>query len=218
MNKRQVCLILAAGLLICATAAVVPSVARGDHPRPSIYPISWELKFTHGMPKRIVVEPPGQTVPQAYWYMTYSVTNNTDRERTFLPFFELVTREGKVIRSDKHIPARVFEAIKAREKNRFMQPSWEIAGELRVGEDQAKEGVAIWPEPEARMGQFAIYVGELSGEIAAVKDSAGQPVKDGQGKPVILRKTLQLNYLIRGDEVYPGEDEVNEQAERWVMR
>jgi hypothetical protein len=35
---------------------------------------------------------------------------------------------------------------------------------------------------------------------------------------VILRKTLQLNYWIKGDEVYPGEDEVNQTAEVWVMR
>jgi hypothetical protein len=35
---------------------------------------------------------------------------------------------------------------------------------------------------------------------------------------VILRKTLQLNYLVRGDDVYPGEDEVNENPQEWVMR
>ena len=28
----------------------------------------------------------------------------------------------------------------------------------------------------------------------------------------IFRKTLQMNYFIRGDEVYPGEDEVNQDA------
>ena len=35
---------------------------------------------------------------------------------------------------------------------------------------------------------------------------------------VILRKTLQLNFFIRGDEVYPGEDEVNQKDEEWIMR
>ena len=38
------------------------------------------------------------------------------------------------------------------------------------------------------------------------------------GKETILRKTLRLNYFIRGDEVYPGEDEVNENPQEWVMR
>ena len=62
----------------------------------------------------------------------------------------------------------------------------------------------------ARMGHFSIFVSGLSGETATVKD------KDG--KDQILRKTLQLNYLIRGDDIYPGEDEVNENPSEWVMR
>ena len=43
-------------------------------------------------------------------------------------------------------------------------------------------------------------------------------VKDAKGEPVILRKTLQMNYFIRGDDVYPGLDEVNTRPEQWVMR
>ena len=62
----------------------------------------------------------------------------------------------------------------------------------------------------SRMGRFSIFVTGLSGENATVK---GPDDKD-----VILRKTLQLNYLIRGDEVYPGEDEVNDDSQEWVMR
>ena len=38
------------------------------------------------------------------------------------------------------------------------------------------------------------------------------------GKDTILRKTLQLNYFIRGDEVYPGEDQVNDNPSMWIMR
>jgi hypothetical protein len=43
-------------------------------------------------------------------------------------------------------------------------------------------------------------------------------VKDSEGKPVILRKTLQINYIIRGDELYPGRDRVEELGQEWVMR
>ena len=35
---------------------------------------------------------------------------------------------------------------------------------------------------------------------------------------VILRKTLQMDFFIRGDEVYPGEAEVNSDGENWIMR
>jgi len=59
---------------ICAAFAVC--TARADYPKPSPYPISWELNFEHSKPKRIVVDVPGQSAPKAYWYMTYTVTNN----------------------------------------------------------------------------------------------------------------------------------------------
>jgi hypothetical protein len=164
-----------------------------------------------------VVDVPGAG-PQPYWYMTYGVTNNTEKERLFLPIFEMLTRTGKVVRSDNAIPAKVFDAIRARENNRYLLPAAKIAGELRVGDDQAKEGVAIWPEPDPRMGTFSIFVGGLSGESVMLKDDKGEPVKDPSGQPVILRKTLEITYQIPGDERYPGEDPVNPKGEQWIMR
>ena len=47
------------------------------------------------------------------------------------------------------------------------------------------------------------------------KDQEAELLKKGL---TILRKTLQLNFYIRGDEVYPGEDEVNKEGESWIMR
>jgi hypothetical protein len=35
---------------------------------------------------------------------------------------------------------------------------------------------------------------------------------------IILRKTLQLDYAVHGDEIYPSEDKVNFVSEQWVMR
>src|SRR4051812_35912311 len=68
--------------------AFAPSRVRAEYPKPSPYPKSWELEFQHGLPKRVVVQTVGKPA-QAYWYMTYSVTNNTDKEQLFLPAFEL---------------------------------------------------------------------------------------------------------------------------------
>ena len=194
-----------------AAAALTPAI-RAEYPKPSPYPKTWELEFVHGKPQRVVVKDIQSNAPRAYWYMTYQVTNNTGKEQPFLPAFELVTEDGRVIRNDFKIPRVVFDEIKKREGNKYMEPAALIAGELRIGPDQAKDGVAIWPEPSAEMGQFSIYVSGLSGEIAQVKAGGATT------KPVILHKTLQLNYLVRGDEVYPGEDEVNENPSEWVMR
>jgi hypothetical protein len=200
-------------LVVCGALAV-----RAEHPRPSPYPVAWELKFDYSIPKRLVVDVPGYANPQAYWYITYTVVNNTDKEQMFIPIFEMLTRDGQVVRSDRNIPQRVFEIIKEREKKRFMEPYPQIAGEIRLGEDQARDGVAIWPEPTTRMGQFSVFVGGLSGEIQTLKDSKGEAVKTPEGSPVILRKTLRLNFHIRGDEVYPGEDAVDQNPKEWVMR
>jgi hypothetical protein len=208
----------ALSLLIAAIFAFAFSqFAAADYPKPSPYPIAWQLKFENGTPTRVVVDVPGRG-NVAYWYMTYTVTNNTDEERTFLPFFEMMTNDGKVYRSDKNVPKAAFDAVKQREKKPLLEAWTTIGGELRLGEDQAKDGVAIWEEPTLRMGKFSIFVGGLSGETVTLKDDKGQPMKDKDGNPVILRKTLQLNYHIRGDDVYPGEDEVNVNKSDWVMR
>src|SRR5690242_18395860 len=69
--------------LVCAAMLARTSPAQttepSNFPKPSLYPIAWELKFEHKIPKRIVVDIPGAAAPQAYWYMTYAVTNNTDK-------------------------------------------------------------------------------------------------------------------------------------------
>jgi hypothetical protein len=207
--RRTLTLTLIA-MIVAVFSPASPVRAAEPYPKPSPYPKSWELKFTHGKPKRIVVQVPGSPVAKAYWYMTYSVTNETDREQLFLPVFELATEDGKITRSDQNIPRVVFDTIKKQEGNQFLEPFTQVGGELRIGQDQAKDGVAIWPEVTTELGNFSIFVQGLSGETATVTGP--------QNKPVILRKTLQLNYLIRGDAVYPGEDEVNENPQEWVMR
>lgn len=206
---------------------LVPAVARA-FPKPSEFPISWELKFKHGTPKRIAVKTADSDVPKAYWYMTFSITNNSEQEQQFLPEFELLTKDGTVIQSDKNIPGEVFTAIKARERNKDLEPLTKIAGRILIGEDQTRDGVAIWPEPaDPRLGTFQIFVGGLSGETCYMKDGQElvkdkinwHAMKDEEKKQlVILHKTLDLTYQIPGDEFYPGQDVVLEKGREWVMR
>lgn len=206
-STRLLIALIAVSMLSLASAPL-----HAEYPKPSPYPITWEFSFRHGQPERLVVD------GKAYWYMTYTIINETDQERVYLPIFEMLTNDGRVIRSDKNLPYAVFEAIKRREKNQFLEPFTQIGGEIRIGEDQARDGVAIWEEPSREMGQFSIFVAGLSGEAVTLKDSKGAEIKNAEGKPVILRKTLQLKYFVRGDDVLPGEDRVNEDAEDWVMR
>lgn len=211
--------LLSLGLLITASARAA------DFPKPSPYPITWELKFTHGKPKRIVVDVPGSPVPLAYWYMTYTVTNNSDKEQQWLPSFELMTEDGKLVRGNVNIPRKAFDSIKTAERNKYLEPFTTITGSIRLGEAEARDGVAIWPEPSPRMGHFSIFISGLSGEAVMLKNANGKFQKIESAEElrntkdlIILRKTLQLNFFIRGDEVYPGEDEVNVDSEAWIMR
>ena len=195
-------------------------------PSPAPYPISWQLDFKHGLPTRIAVDVPGSPTPQAYWYMTYTVTNTGDREQRFYPEIDLVTDDGKVHHADQNIPQRVYDQIKGAERNARLESFLTINGPVRLGPAEARDAVAIWPETNLRMDHFSIYIAGLSGEAVTLKKGAdGKFVKatsdDELGNPkglVTLRKTLQLNFFVRGDEVFPGEDQVNVDGEEWVMR
>jgi len=198
-------------------SAIAAAAALARYPQPSPYPIAWELDFQHELPKRIVVEVPGASVPRAYWYMPYVVTNNTGREQVFIPTFEWVGKDGRVTRADTEASAAVFEAVARRERRRPLVPATRIAGPILQGEDQAKYGVAIWEEPSAEPGAFSVFVGGLSGETAPLSGEDGKPMTTPDGKPILLRKTKQLDFVVRGDELYAG-DPIVKTGETWVMR
>ena len=212
--RRPVAVALAAAVAAFGAAASLSHA----YPQPSKSPVSWELKFDYQAPMRVVVEVPGSPTPKAYWYMTYSVINNTDSAVNFLPTFEWVSRSGAVTKSDQNIPDAVFQKIKAKTGNNLLENNVQIQGLLRTGEDQAKDGVAIWPESDPRLGDFSIFVTGLSGESVQMTDSAGKPMNDKDGKPILLFKTLQIDYKLAGDEVYPGNDLLTKVGDRWVMR
>jgi hypothetical protein len=195
-------------LLSVVLAFAMP--VRADFPKPSPYPVSWELTFQHSVPKRILVQGPGDSNPSAYWYMTYHVVNNTDRDKIlFYPSFEMMLEDGQVIRSDMGISPGVFDAIKKHEHLKYLQSEDLIGGDLRQGEDQSKDGVAIWAEPRLRMGTFTIFFSGFWGESATVT------VGD---KEVTLHKSLQLTYHLDSDENHPGGGDLVAKDETYVMR
>jgi len=195
------------------------------YPKPSVNHISWELDFTHGLPTRIAVTLPGQDAPKAFWYMTFNVVNNSKDEQNFLPIFDLVDDHGNIHHSDSNIPKEVFTAIKARERIKLLEPLSKASGRVLVGPDQAHDSVAIWPEPLERMGTFSIFITGLSGEAVWFKDGKETPLKDADWIKTkqaeageVLRKTLEIDIQIPGDEFYQGRDVVIQKDERWVMR
>jgi len=226
---RTLATLTVAAFLFCVGGSRVIAANVGDYPEPSPYPVSWDLKFEHGTPKRIIVSVPGQA-PQAYWYMTYRVINDTGQEQLFLPLFEMLTSDGKIHPSDRGISPRVFDAIKDREGNRFLERRTKVEGTLRQGEAQAKDSVAIWKQPMDQMGQFTIFVSGLSGEANTYKMENGKLVKldparmteETKDVPkeqlITLRKTLKLDYAILGDERVTPNPEPQAKGKSWVLR
>jgi hypothetical protein len=71
--------------------------------------------------------------------------------------------------------------------------------------------VAIWPARNHQVNQVSLFVSGMSGETATVEN----PVS---GERVLLRKTLQRDYLVSGDVLPRGSLPVPLVAETWVMR
>ena len=72
------------------------------------------------------------------------------------------------------------------------------------------------------MGRFKIFVGGLSGESTQLKDDKGEVISkttpDGKKQTIVLWKTLQIEYLMIGDDQFPGNDPVEQVERQWVMR
>ncbi len=210
--------------------------AVGVGPKPAPTPVSWELDFKYVPPRRIAVEHAGSSQPQVYWYMLYTVTNNTDQTRYFYPTFELVTDDLRVIPTDVGISTVVFEAIKERHKitHPYLVAPSKAIGDLRVGEDYARESVAIWRADDIGTTGFTIFVAGLSGEARVVRNPSFKPdqpetrtITDAAGRQrevtvnpryFTLRKTLELQYLLPASPAARGYVEPELRSARWIMR
>jgi hypothetical protein len=217
-------LLIGLSILACAFALTTSTRTAHAYPKPSPYPISWQLKFAHSVPHRIVFLNPGDPAPKAYWYITFSVTNLTEQEEMFLPSFDMLTKDGKVIASEKTVPPGAFDEIKKREHNPNLLPLEQVSGKLLIGEDQTREGVAIWPESSTRLGTFHVFVAGLSGEAVIMKDGQETQIKDwtkvseqDRKAQTMLIKTLDLTYQVPG-EVSDPDNQPRLVSEDWVMR
>ncbi len=217
----------AAILLVGATVAGVGAGAGGSAPKPSLVPVAWELDFQYSPPQPITLRLPGQERPQTYWYMLYTITNQTGKDRIFVPEFVLYTDTGQVLRAGEKVRSSVFQAIKKRHNRPLLLDKESITGRILQGEDNAREGVAIWRDFDPQARGFDVFVGGLSGERVRVKLPA--PVKvtvvDASGKEkrvvkteITLVKTLHLQYRLPGEAAARDRTKVEAVGKAWVMR
>jgi hypothetical protein len=207
----------------------------GTGPAPSPTPVSWEIELKFLDPRRIQVQLPGQSEPEVYWYLVYTATNRSQTTQRFHPQFQLVTEDLTVFDTDVGIDLRVFEAIRERHKvtHPFLVSPTETIGDLKVGEDNARESVAIWRNVRMTGNHLAIYVAGLSGETHLLRNPAYEPDKpetalldvNGVQREVtlnprffVLRKTLELRYRLPGSEAARQTADPVRESVRWLMR
>lgn len=170
-------------IVIALTASVVLTtlVPLRAEPAPSPIPTAWELTLQPATPTRIQVD--GRT----YWYLLYTVINNTGQDVDFHPEIVRVneienelTAEQAAARPDQApsvtidpaivgVPSRVYQAIAARHARThpFLVTPVKAISRLLQGKDNAINSVAVFPDLSTRVSKFTIYFGGLSGEKIA---------------------------------------------------
>jgi hypothetical protein len=177
-----------AGIALLATAAW----AAGEEPKPSPTPVSWELTFKPAPLTRIQVDT-GKGL-ETYWYMIYTVINETGQDVDFFPEVVRVSEiNGGAAESSAAKPEqglgmivdpvqvgphpKVYETIKQLygKTRPFMVSPVEAIGRLLQGKDNARTSVLIFPDLDPRVTKFTIYFGGLSGEKVSIPNPKYDP-------------------------------------------
>jgi hypothetical protein len=220
--------IVAVALLFAAGGLLLPGRAR-TAPKPAEVPTSWQLDIDYDPPKAILVSLPGKSKPQVFWYMRYTVTNNSNDEHVFVPNCVLYTNTGEIIPAGRNVPTTVFDAVKKLHNAPLLKDVTSITGSLLRGEDNAKDGVAIWPDFDPAAGEIDIFFGGLSGETAEVELPGGKTIEvtetDGFGNQrtvqktkMLVSKTLHLHFAVPGEAASRLNTVAKLLDKEWVMR
>ncbi len=220
IRKITLAAVIISVVIIQGTALTVPE--------PSLVPITWELDIDVQPMRDVQVDVPGEDEPQLYWYVRYTITNNTGQDQSFVPDFVLYTDTGDVLRAGRNVPTVVFEKIKKVHNEPLLKDMAAMTGKILQGRDNAKDGVAIWSDFDRQAGGIDIFVGGLSGETAEVTlpkpieitevDALTGEKKTVKKEKIIVSKTLQLEYIVAGDPKAAVRAPAKLQGERWVMR
>lgn len=175
----------------------------------------YNLDIRYDNPEPIIVLAPNGE-KQVYWYVVYTVTNNTGAERNFVPVFTLYSDSAAVRRAGVY--PSVFDAIKKARKIRFLENAVQMIGKILPGEDNARTGVAIFEPLDRNTNTFKIFVEGLSGQFIERPNLAAKADAPAAEKVLRLRKTLVLDYKIPGDKWWLNLDQPIFVGKKWTWR
>lgn len=199
-------------LAFVGLAPAVPS-AMALAPEPAPVPRRWQLEVETSALRMTVVNLPDG--PRAVLFMTYKVTNNSTSDLLFAPSFELATDDMAVLRSGRDVSVAVTNTLLDRLESPMIQDQISIVGNLLRGEENAKEGLVVWPVPSLFQNELTVYCSGFSGETATM--DIPNPAT-GKVERKVLRKTLELRYRLPGELVPAAGGEYVPYSSRWIMR
>jgi len=188
-------------------------------PEPDAVPTDWQFDVEVDDLRVVTIGVPGEG-PRHFYYLTYQVVNETGEDLFFAPMFELATDQGEVFLSGRSVPSAVTRELLARLQDPLLEDQLRILGTIRQGEENAKDGLVIWPVGSTTVDSVNVYCMGFSGEnkTITVRDA-----ETGDPKPVVLRKTLMLRHRVPGDLITPksfsaGGRELPRYQTRWILR
>lgn len=197
-------------VLVGVAAGLAPIGPVLAAPEPEAVPRRWQLRFQPGDLRVAVIETPGAG-PRSYLYMTYKVVNNSGDDRDFSPWFELATDNGQIVRAGRDVPHAVVQELLRKVDNPFLQDDLSIQGRLLQGEENAREGLVVWPVADMTAGEYTVFAMGFSGETKTV-------IKPDSGKEHVLRKALMLVHEGTGRLDPTTGRPLHRKAERWILR
>ncbi|MCW5757767.1 MAG: hypothetical protein KIT54_11070 [Phycisphaeraceae bacterium] len=207
--RRVLVLVLMALASVGLTAS---SVAMAPEPNP--IPVRWQLDLDVGPLRVASVDTPGLG-PMLYFYLTYTVTNNTDEDILLAPSFDLSTETGINVVAGQGVPASVTREILGRLNNPLLNDQVNMIGVLRRGVAHAREGLVVWPVRDVTADEVRVYMAGFSGETARIQVIDRQ---SGNPRDVVLRKTLMAIHRTPGNIDGVGSQPLGRAEARWIMR
>lgn len=191
------------------TGRTTAAAALTAAPEPAPIPRRWQLDIRPGPLRAAVIATP-ETGPRAYAYFTYLVMNPTREDVFFAPAFELASDDGELIRSGRDVPRDVVNTLLQRLGNPLLEDEVRVIRMLGQGEENAREGLVIWPLDSVKVDELTIFASGFSGETRTVR-------RPDTGEEVTLRKTLMLRHATPG--YVPTDNTPLDRAERrWILR
>jgi hypothetical protein len=193
-------------------------------------PEIFTLHFRYKVPRITTLDTldsTGKRVKKVVWYMWYQVYNMSGEPQTFLPEFELVTKDLNTSHLDQPEPFLVEQLEKI--ENPTKEPVLQLFSTINISKRPIPpskpdaipivvSGVAVWTdmaEKAPKTNKFTVYITGLSNGLAVEETPTGERL--------IKRKTLQINFLRPTDDKRPQvtdivPDDQNGPAERWIYR